>query len=182
MIKLEKDTKDETREWFTTPIGEIAFGSCISEEDLKFGGYKVMFAMDQTDEKCQELMKLMQDKAEAAIELVPAKNKEKAIVGDPFDFEYEYDKEKKEQTDVKTGRVLFKFSTKFRPKVYDSLGKEIDEDVKVGYGTTGRLKVSVKPYYTPSTKLYGTGRRLNSIQVKDLKEYGSDGGFEPMED
>lgn len=74
------------------------------------------------------------------------------------------------------GTVSFKFKSQHKPKLFDSKGKPITGEVKVGNGSVIKVSGGFGPYDKGANS--GCTLYLNAVQIINLVEWtGSGGGF-----
>jgi hypothetical protein len=148
---------------FVTPKG-VAQYPWLTKPDTKFseeGVYKVSLAIPEADAKAF---------AKAA--------------QDTFVNEYGQAKLSKAHMPFKKdedGNLVFSFKSKLKPRLYDSAGKPITEDVAVGGGSVLKVSGAFGPYNKGANM--GVALYLNAVQIIELVEFSSnpfgavEGGF-----
>ncbi len=76
-----------------------------------------------------------------------------------------------DDTGNETGFVIFSFSSKNKPAIFDASGKPINADV--WGGTKLKVAYSTLPYYIAATNKYGVKLYLSAVQIIDLVTKGS---------
>lgn len=150
MAKKEKGIR------FVTPIGTAVYPK-ISRPDTsgKFADGKFKTDIDFGDHT-PALIKKVKDAAKEW--------------GTPDNFPFREEMKKDESgKKVPTGRILFKFKSKFRPAVFDAKKNAVPEDVTIGGGTQLRIDATLFPYEEGKG---GVSLRLGPVQVIELVEGG----------
>ena len=176
-------TKNET---VVTPKGTAIFPT-LNEPDKKFnpeGTYKVTLRLTE-EEAAPLIAKLTKIHSEAqAVELKKLGKKNIKLAPMPWADATNYDKETETKVPV-DGFVDFKFSLKAvvktkagksweqRPALFDAKLNPIPVDSdKVGGGSVIRVNAEVYPWFSASLG-FGISLRCRSVQVLELKTYGS---------
>ena len=130
---------------FVTPKGELRY-PWLTQPDTRFdpeGKYKVVLVLDAADPAVEELVGKIQD----------ALN-EKGLENAPF----------KETDDG----FEFKFSSAYRPGVFDAHRNRIPDEIRIGSGSVGKVAYQPNVY-----KGFGGGINLylKGVQVLEFKPY-----------
>lgn len=148
---------------FVTPKG-VAQYPWLTKPDTKFnaeGVYKLSLAIPKT-----EATEFLEAAKQAFIDEFGQSKMAKAHM--PF----------KEDED---GNVIFSFKSKIKPRLYDSQGKPITDDVSVGGGSVVKVSGAFGPYNKGANM--GVALYLNAVQIIKLVEISSspfeaeEGGF-----
>lgn len=73
------------------------------------------------------------------------------------------------------GTVSFKFKSQHKPKIFDSKGKPVVGDPKIGNGSVVKISGGFGPYDKGAN--CGCTLYLNAVQIIDLVEWAGSGGF-----
>lgn len=141
-----------------SPVG-IAKFPYLSKPDTQFkkeGKFRVGLALNPADEKVAEFLKMLEGMV----------RKELPKGRLPFVDDMDLDKDKKPT--IKTGKVLVKFASGFKPKMFDSLGHVLPDEVNVGSKSLIRVSftTNIYPAFGGGMNLY-----LQAVQVLELKEW-----------
>ena len=138
-----------------TCIGKAKF-CYISEPDTQFdpkGVYHVSVEFDKTEVE-QEIKAIRDVIAEKVAEVYKAKPGAKDIKRTPLPYKEE------------DGKIVMKFKSKFKPKIFDKNKKPLDPSVSVYKDSTMRVMYKLNSY--DQTIGLGCSLYLLSVQVKDL--------------
>lgn len=162
---------------YVTPAG-IAQYPYLTKPDTKFnpdGEYKLK--LEIPSDKAQDLVTFLDEQFALAQEKAKKDNPGKKIK--PGNEPYEIDED--------TGKVTvnFKLKAKVTPKngdpfeqkpaIFDSKGKPIQGDAKVGGGSKVKVAYEVLPYFTAIAGA-GVSLRMKAVQVIELVEYSGGAG------
>lgn len=165
---------------YTTPSG-IAIWPRLNEPDTKFnkdGVYHVVLRLKA--EKAEEMKDMMMEMLSDHIDKIKEQKKGKIKVADlPIKDVYD-------DNDNPTGEVEIKFKMNAignnggdrweqRPALFDSKGRPMSENI--GSGSKIRVGSEIIPYYSAAIGA-GISLRLKAVQVIELVEYSSGGGFD----
>jgi hypothetical protein len=147
------------KEIFTTPKASCRF-PFLTIADTKFnpdGIYRIEMIFDP---KVEEHKKFLEH----------CKNLYTQSKGKNLPYKKEVDLETKEET----GKWVVKFTSNFRPKVFDAKGYHMDDDVLVGNGSVVKVSYGYTFYegMNGGVKLY-----LQAVQVLELVEWNG-GSFD----
>jgi len=135
-----------------------------------YGSWSLNLYGDEVEELETELQAYLEEAKEFAI----SEGKDVQVIGDIFGTDSDgnrFIKLKKKQYDEDTPR----------PKIYNVTGEEVTDQWTdpIGGGSKLRVKVMIKPYYMPSTKMLGLSKKLLAVQIIENKQYaGGGGGFQ----
>lgn len=170
-----------------TPPGVVGFPK-LFEPDRKFnadGVYSVRMFVDPNDTAWEEFIAKAKQVEEDGYQETLKEKKKKVLKRSTPWLKEETDKE----TGEPTGRLYFDAKMKasgiskkagaegkpwsMRPTVLDSKKNIISKDPGVGGGSTLRLKVELKPYFTDALG-YGMSVPLRAAQIVTLVKYSRD--------
>jgi hypothetical protein len=162
---------------YVTPAGTAKY-PFLTKPDTKFnpdGEYKLK--LEIPGDKAQDLVTFLDEQFALAQEKAKKENAGKKIK--PGNEPYEIDQDSGKVT------VNFKLKAKVTPKngepfeqkpaIFDSKGKPITGDAKVGGGSKVKVAYEVLPYYTAIAGA-GVSLRMKAVQVIELVEYSGGAG------
>lgn len=162
-----------------TPAGEALWVKVL-EPDYKFdktdGKYEASLVLDPDSEDVVAFQEKLNSYLTSNLKAIKETISERKL-GDlkvvPF-LSKHYNKD-----DVPTGKVVLKTKTKATYKgdvikipIYNDKGEMVDDWKKlIGNGSTIKLFISAKPYYTSNNNSIGLTLKLKKLQVIKLNEY-----------
>lgn len=176
-----------------SPKGLLKFPRITGEPDYKFdkerGDYGTKLLLEPDAKGVPEFLAVLDKATDEAFEQMKTENPKhakKMVRGAPYKMEEDKEGEETGLVEISVG-MKHKVTSKkpgtagnvylFTPKLFDSLGKPItDKTLKVGGGTLAKVSFEYYPYvFLGDTKKAGISKRLQAVQILDLKEY-QDGG------
>lgn len=171
---------------YVSPAGKASY-PYLTRYDDKFvaeGEYSVKLILDADESKdfLDTLQAAAQEQYDTSIQQLKEKKKVKQAKELSLHVPYteEYDDEGEE-----TGNVILNFKLKRevttkegkkftqKPDVFDAKKKPMDEDAKIGSGSTIKVAFNIIPFYNAATSSAGVSLRLKAAQVLELVEYGA---------
>lgn len=167
----------------TTPFATLRFGA-LNKPSTKFnkaGQYEATIVLNTEEAETKKFVEAVMAAANAAkAEFVKADKKVEKFKLCP---EFAPDKDRDTDEDIEnTIRINAKRQvsgertdgTKWTANIdrFDSKGKPMPQSLEIGWGSTVRLALTLKPFVMPATKSVGVSLQLSGVQVKDLQAPG----------
>lgn len=156
-----------------TPRGRAIY-PYLTQPDTKFsaeGVYRVKLAVPAN--LAYETIERIEEAHKKAVQDAQKENPKKRIREAPLPYE----------EDTEADEVIFNFKCRasfkskkgevvsIRPALFDSKGKPLPKDVRIGGGSIIRVSFEPNPYYVAAVGA-GVSLRLKAVQVFELQEYG----------
>jgi hypothetical protein len=145
--------------YFTTPKGAAGYPHLFQPDEYK-GSSKYKVSLTLTAEAAAPLLELIEE------ERLELGKKAKTSPGNPY----------KANDD---GTLTFKFSSKMAPKIVDSAGNRIADEIRIGGGSIIQVKGTFKAYEGLGG---GVSAYLNEVRLIKVVESSSDWGSDDEEE
>jgi hypothetical protein len=148
-----------------TPKGTTLYG-WLQKEDQKYGGYKVQLVLKKEeaapiiDMVLSALAKAKKDELPGLQKAATEKKQKLQLLEDYHPWSEEVDAEGND-----TGNLVFKFSSKFPPKLFDNQKNPWPETVAIMSGSEARVAYSIEAGFRPAQKQFGANLYLFMVKV-----------------
>lgn len=152
----------------TSPKGILGSFPCLVKEDQKFGGYKASIILEDNEETRTFVEKLEAIRDEHW-DSIPAAKRKKLNKADVYEDEVD-------DAGEETGRLVIGFKSKHPPAMFDAAKPKPNplEGIDPWKGSIVKIAGAFAGYDMPSTKLVGTTKYMNAVQVIELVQGGRD--------